>query len=281
MGRKHRNASDRDHSKLSLRGVKTRYNRMPDVALDTSGLAPWQHAVALAAAIRCRHRYSRSVAVSDDPYGVWQSCLFVVSVKNSPIKLDFSDGVVNRVLSGLREGAAMIGRERGLSDGMIRQMQLEINSVPYVLACYWRTVELIVGSASAILRDMVLYTGDARPTWLVPHKVMRSLRDGLPEEYVLVEQGIEQSLVDTIDLPVVRCSAGSPHQFVCMASARGCRAVVARSRDGLVLGWAANDRCFQVVYPGTAGMDILMHELLQVKIGTDGTLGLPPGWCNW
>ena len=271
MGRKHKNASVREHGKLSLRGVQVKYQRLPTVALDVEGLQPWQHAIALAAAMWGRSRFQANVGVNSDRYGVWQSCRFVVTSAVRLVKLDFSDRVVSSVLSEMREEVRHQVLRRGLSAEMADRASKELHTVPYVLCCFWSAVMSVVGSALPIRYHMLMETSAIRPVWLVPHKVLKSERAELPDGFLLVDRGLHCRS----DLPLVQADpAHDPHRYVALASDKRCLAVVAHSLNGVVLGWSAHDRCYQVVRPDTLAVDRLMHQQLQLMPDEKGVVHL-------
>lgn len=279
MGRKNRNASPRETSVPSIRGVRVKFNRLPSLSLDTSGLEPWQHAISLSAALWCRTRYSVSLSVTDDPYGVWQACRFYVR-GDSGIKPDFTDAVIGRVTSELREGVLQIAYSRGFSQEMAESAIKEIGPVPHVLCALWALIGQLVGSFTQIRQEMVVNLGSVRPVWLVEHRLQRLYRRDLPQRFVLVENGLSAS--DDSDIPVIYADAASdPHRFVALATSNQCAGVISVSRNGVVLAWASHDRCYQVVSDDTPVKDLLMHRGLQVSFSSDGKVSIPPEIARW
>lgn len=273
MGRKNKNASPRESAALNVRGVRVRFNRLPSVSLDTAGMAPWQHAVAISAALWCRARYSTSISVTDDPYGVWRACRFIVR-GDEGIRPDFTHGVVPRIVSEMREAVREIAHARGFSEEMIRSAVSEVGPIPFVLASLWALVGQIVGSFNQIRQEMLLQIGSIRPVWMVDYKTQHLHQRDLHAPFVLVEQGLTP-VGDTGSI-LFADPGVDPHRFAALAGSRHCVGVVAFSRNGLVLGWASNQRCYQVVSDQTALVERLMHESLQIPLSSDGSVTIPP-----
>lgn len=274
MGRKHRNASPREIPSASIRGVRVKFNRAPSLSLDTRGMEPWQHAVGLSAALWCRTRYSVSLSVTDDPYGVWQACRFYVRGSDG-IKPDFSDSVIERINSELREGVLQIAYARGFSQQMAEAAVREIGPVPYVPCVFWSLVWQMVGSFSQIRQEMIANLGSVKPVWIVEHRLQRLYRRDLPDRFVLVERGLY--VPESCDLPVIYVDASTdPHRFVALASSNRCAGVISVFRNGVVLAWASHDRCYQAVTEKTPLKERLMHPRLQVSISSDGKVNIPP-----
>jgi hypothetical protein len=278
MGRKHKNASQRDHSKLSVRGVKVQYNRMPSIVLDMQDLGVWQHSVAISAALWCRDRYSSSVGVNVDPYGVWQACRFIVTSSGSRVRPCFDESVIPTITSAAKQSVQELGQMRGFSDEMIRQSVKEVTPIPLLLASFWHTVSLIVGSLDRLGSSILLRSGEFRPVWLVPHRIEHQVRANLPDFFLLVEQSAPDVVLKAmkpLDIALILYSASSqPHEFVAAARATGCIGVIAHSLDGVTLGYSANDRCYQVVNEGTEETLVLMAPHLRVRV-QDGQAVLP------
>ena len=263
MGRKHRNASSRDVPKLSVRGVRVQYSRLPSVVLDMRGMGLWHHAMALSAALWCRDRHSSSVGVNSDPYGIWQACRFIVTSSGTKIRPAYDDSVVSAVTSAARQTARIIALSRGLTDEMASQAVREVGLVPLPLAFFWHVVAGVVGSLDEVREQVLLNTGEVRPVWMTPYKIEHQVRSSLPRGYVVVESGVPEELARRLNTHVVTMSVSKPHEFVAACGGR-CEAVIAHSLDGVVLGFSANDRCYQVVTPDTPKTHVLMASHLQI-----------------
>jgi len=277
MGRKHRNASQREHTKLSVRGVKVQYSRIPSIVLDMQGFGIWEHAVALGASLWCRDRYSSSVGVNFDPYGIWQACRFIVTSAGNWVRPRFDEEISGIVTSAVRDAVRSIGRKRGFSDEMINRSVREVTMMPLPVASFWHTVSLISGSLDRVAQAIVMFSNDFRPVWLVPYRIEHQVRTGLPPVFLLMENGVHDAVITSMkrmSVPVVFMDSSTPHEFVAAARASGCLGVVSHTLDGLSLGYSATDRCYQVV---TEGMDpslVLMAPHLRIVL-SEGQVQLP------
>lgn len=273
MGRKHKNASVRERPKLNVRGVTVKYQRLPNTVLDTSRFEIWQHAIGVGAALWCRSNRSLNVGVNHDPYGVWQACRFVLNGTTKPTAVDLSEEASYRVFRSIQDAWRLNARRRGFTEEMVDRTIRDLGVVPYAICCTWAIVIAIVGSPLAVEKELVFHLGDIRPVWLVSHRMARQYTSDLPQEFVLVDSGIQ--LTDP-GVPVISVDASvDPHRYVSLASRPGCAAVVARNLNGLILGLAASDRVYQVVREGeTRRMDILLPPPRLLQLSSDGSVSL-------
>lgn len=244
-------------------GVKVGQVRKPSVFLATEDLAPWEHAMALGAALWCRGNVYPTVGVTHDPYGIWGACRFLVSpIGRNTLSLRTELDPVAMISSAIRHETVQVLRMRGYTQEAARQLAMDVPPLPAAVAFYWHVASLIAGSQREMIALLLSKRVDARGAWMVPARIESQVSREMRNPYILLESGLPDEVYRTaLESPYeVVVQDFDPHWWAGKVAGTRCVACVARSHDAAVLAWSLGARLLQWVDDSTRAEYVLLPE---------------------